>query len=128
MSAWRRQALQLLPEYRETIEEADNPMAMWIDLHLAFDDAMAQKKSELASRVLRYAAWCISTDSGPLPNDISTAVACAFYEHLPEEREYWPHFPKWFGRSQFEQLLPIFGYHLSPGELEELKQFYASKA
>ena len=48
--------------------------------------------------------------------------------HLPEEREYWPHFPKWFTRAQFELLLPIFSYHLSQGELQELQRFYASKA
>jgi hypothetical protein len=32
MSAWRREALQRLPECRQVIEPADNPMALWIEL------------------------------------------------------------------------------------------------
>ena len=128
MSAWRRQALTLLPEYREIIEGADSPMAMWIDLHFEFGRAMANPESELVNRFLRYAAWCISPAAGQLPSDTSTAVACAFYEHLPQERSYWSYFPKWFSPPEFESLLPVFSYHVSAQQLEELKKSFANAA
>ncbi|MDD5707844.1 MAG: hypothetical protein PHR35_18145 [Kiritimatiellae bacterium] len=128
MSAWRRQALSLLPEYRAIIQAADNPMALWIELHLEFDRAMAHPESELVARFIRFAAWCISPAAGPLPNDTSTAVACAFYEHLPEKQSYWPYFRKWFSRSEFEGLLPVFSYHTSPQQLESLKKSFANAA
>lgn len=128
MSAWRRQALSHLPECKSVIESADGPMALWIELRLEFDRAMRESNLALANRLLQFAAWCISEESGKLPNDTSTAVACAFYEHLPETREYWPHFSKWFSRPQFEMLLPIFGYHLSKDDLGDLKKSYAAKA
>jgi hypothetical protein len=128
MSTWRRQALSFLPEFRETIESSENPMALWIELRYSFREAMASEQSELVGRFMRFAAWCISEQSGKLPNDTSTAAALAFYEHLPVNRAYWPHFKKWFASSEFEALLPIFSYHMKPQELSELKQSYASRA
>jgi hypothetical protein len=48
--------------------------------------------------------WACAT--GQLPNDTSTAAAVAFYEHLPQKREYWQYFPKWFSRQEVERLMP----------------------
>lgn len=45
MSAWRREALILLPEYREMIEGASSPMALWVDLRPEFDRTMAHLES-----------------------------------------------------------------------------------
>jgi hypothetical protein len=128
MSAWRHQALSLLPEHRRLIESAPNPMAMWIDLHLQFEDAVDAGNLNAAERFIRLAEWCISEQSGALPNDTSTAAALAFYEHLPERRSCWKYFPLWFSRAQFESLMPLFGYHLSSTELDELKRSYLSAA
>jgi hypothetical protein len=128
MSAWRRTSLEVLPEFRALIEGAENPMDMWIELHLRFDDAMANGESEQIARFLRLAAWCVSEQSGSLPNDTSTAAAVAFYEHLPQKREYWRYFPQWFTRRQFEELLPVFSYHLSASDLADLKRSYVSAA
>ena len=36
MSAWRRKAIELLPELRLVIEKADSPTALWIDLTFHF--------------------------------------------------------------------------------------------
>ena len=99
-------------------------MALWIELHLEFERAFRRNDTLLLNRILRYAAWCISEQSGPLPNDTSTAVTCAFYEHLPTYKDFWPHFRKWLSPSEFATLMPIFAYHTSPGELEQLKAAY----
>jgi hypothetical protein len=124
MSAWRREALKLLPEHRSTINEASGPMALWIELLLNFEDAVKNDDTSRVERILRFAAWCTSEHSGSLPNDISTAVHCAFYEHLPQHREFWPQMRKWFGPHEFAALLPTFGYHVSEKELAELKKQY----
>jgi hypothetical protein len=127
MSAWRRQAITFLPEHKQLAETTDNPMALWIELRHEFDAAMDRKDWKLAGRFLQYAAWCCSPQSGPLPNDTSTAAALAFYEHLPQRRDYWPHFPKWFSKPEFEDLIPVFAYHLEADQLEELKRSYRTK-
>lgn len=128
MSAWRREGLALVPEFRAIVESAESPMAMWIELHLQFGKAMDVGDLSRVERLLRFADWCVSELSGSLPNDTSTAAALAFYEHLPQKREYWQHFPKWFPRAKFHDLLPIFSYHLSEKDVAELKSAYASAA
>ena len=125
MSAWRRQAIQVLPEFESRIASTDNPMALWIDLAGEFDRAFRAGNDQLLARLLRFAGWCVSDNSGPLPNDTSTAAACAFYEHLPANRDYWPHFRKWFFPHEFARLLPIFKYHLSADEVAQLEKVYA---
>ena len=125
MSAWRRQGLALLPEFRSIVESAESPMAMWIELHLQFDKAMDIGDLSCVDRLLRFAAWCVSELSGALPNDTSTAAAVAFYEHLPQRREYWQYFAKWFPGSKFDDLLPVFSYHLSKEDVVDLRRVYA---
>lgn len=126
MSAWRRKAIEELPELSELIETAGSPMALWIDLHLKFEDAAGTDDS-LVRRILRYAAWSISDRSGKLPNESSTAAACAFYEHLPERREHWPLFRQWFSPAEFSRLEPVFHYHLSADELAALRSEFGKK-
>jgi hypothetical protein len=101
-------------------------MSLWIELHLEFENAMKTNNQGLVRRILEFAAWCISEASGRLPNDTSTAVACAFYEHLPVRREYWPLFRTWFSHKEFAVLTPVFAYHLSAADLASLKHFYTT--
>ena len=126
MSAWRREALSNLPEYRKLIEASDTQMVLWIELHLCFEDAVRSDDSDLVRRILRYANWCISGESGELPNDTSTAAIVAFYEHLPLNRSYWQYFASWLSRDTFDLLLPAFRYHLSEVEIDDLKKVYDS--
>ena len=128
MSAWRRKALDLLPEHRELVETAESPMSLWIELRFLFEQAVDRGEWGRVSRFLQLAAWCVSEESGSLPNDTSTAAAVAFYEHLPEKRTHWQYFPRWFSRREFEDLLSVFAYHLDQDELKELKQTYAAHA
>lgn len=124
MSAWRRQALAVLPQFRSLIDRATGPMALWIELELSFNRAVSGGDRDVVQRILSFARWCSSEGSGPLPNDTSTAVSCAFYEHLLTRREYWPHMRSWFPPEVFRELLPTFGYHLSAVDVAELKKLY----
>jgi len=126
MSEWRHQALERLPEYRGAIEGADSPMALWIKLWLAFDQAVESSHTQTAERILAYARWCISEASGKLPNDTSTAAIVAFYEHIPTRRSNWKHLPKWLSPQEFKDLLPVFSYFLSAEEVLELQETYES--
>lgn len=63
MSAWKRIAFEKLPGYRYLIEEAENPMALWIELHLKFEDVYKAKPldDDLIRRFYEYAHWCIQS-------------------------------------------------------------------
>lgn len=121
MSAWRREALKLMPDCQTLIQRADSPMALWIDLHLKFEDAFRDASSAELNAILKYAEWCISQESGALPNDSSTAAVCAFYEHLPARKEFWPHMGNWLGMARLNELRNAFRYHLSEKEAKEFE-------
>jgi len=112
MSVWRREALEQLPECRRVIEAADNPMALWIELRGACDDAYAKQDEDLIRRFYAFARTCWQSPSA----DVRTAVACAFYEHLPTTPVLRRDMPRRFGRAAFNELRQVFCYHLSPDE------------
>jgi hypothetical protein len=118
MSAWRREALQKLPECRQIIEAAENPMALWIELRGACDDAYQKNAEDLIRRFYDYARWCWQSRI----SDVVNAVACAFYEHLPLEPVTRRDMPRRFGRAAFRELREVFCYHMSPDEAAAFEQ------
>jgi hypothetical protein len=124
MSTWRKEALRAVPQLHRLVESADSPMALWIELYLRFQDAVSAGDKQLERRILGYASWCRSDRSGPLPNDTSTAVICAFYENLARHKEFWPRFPEWFFHEEFAALVPAFSYLLKPAEVQDLQESY----
>jgi hypothetical protein len=122
MSAWRRQALEQLPECRRIIESVDNPMALWIELRGACDDAYQKQTEDLIRRFYDFARWCWQSPSA----DVRTAVACAFYEHLPTTSVLRRDMPRRFGRAAFHELREVFCYHLSPDEAAAFEQEFLS--
>ena len=125
MSTWRREALKRIPECRSVVEEADSPMALWLDLSSEFDGAVESGNNDLVRRILMYGAWCLSERSGRLPNDTSSAAWVGFFEDLPTKREYWPSFREWFYPYESEALLPAFQFLLSDEDFKELRNTYA---
>ena len=114
MSAWRREALEKLPECRRVIEAAENPMALWIELHCECMDAYGKQNQDLIRRFYEFAWLCWRSPSA----DVCTAVACAFYEHLPVEPVSRRDMPRRLGRAAFNELREVFRYHLDPAEVE----------
>lgn len=125
MSSWRRKAIEAAPELKKELETVANPMQAWIELHSFFENLNFDEDPKAVSRIMDYARWCISEKAGKLPSDTSTAVWCAFYEHLPQKRENWGYFKTWFTRDEFESLKGAFSYFLQDHELEDLsREFY----
>ena len=112
MSAWKRQALEYLPECRQVVENSSNPMALWIDLLYECEAACENLNEDLIRRFYAFAEVCWKSSDA----DLRTAVACAFYEHLPESPGLRRDMPQRFGIAAFNELRGIFFYHLSPEE------------
>ena len=119
MSAWKRIALETLPEYRQLIDEAENPMALWIELHSKLQDVyQAEIRDDgLIRRFFEYARWCLkSPGDGQYLSDAGTAAAHAFYEHLPTHEAIRRDLPRWITREEFIGLRDSFRYLLSNDE------------
>jgi hypothetical protein len=129
MSAWRRKAIELLPQHRPLIERAESPMSLWIDLRLRFLDHVASGEQAAERAVLGYASWCTAEGAGSGPSDTLTAALVAFYEDLASEKTLWPRFRDWFRPNEFEALVHHFQYHLSDQEFQQLREeFYGRRS
>ena len=132
MSAWRRNALDRLPEYRKLIVAAESPMTLWIELHSAFEEVycMASPDDSVIRRFYDFARWCReSPGHGGYLSDAGTAAVCAFYEHLPVEIAIRRDLHRWISREEFTSLSAAFRYHLSAAEFTAFEsEFIAAKS
>ena len=126
MSAWRKVALEKLPEFRKIIDAAETPGMLWIDLLLKFEDAYEEPVDQaLVRRVYQYASWCLA---GSKNQDIQTAAALHFYEHLPTNEKIRRDMANHLTREEFFGLTEIFKYHLAEGEYEELEKEFLKQS
>lgn len=118
MSAWRRQALERLPECRHIAENAANPMALWIELSWACQNVYRNGNDDLIRRFFDFARECWNSPNA----ELRTAVAVAFYEHLPSHAEIRQDLPRRVSRAEFTELRETFRYHLSPAEADAFER------
>jgi len=76
MDSWHREALRLLPEHQEQIEQAETAFELWSDLWFGFKDAYQQepKDEALISSIYAFAFWCWH-GSNYAGNDIELTTA-----------------------------------------------------
>lgn len=110
--------MQRLPECRQVIEAAESPMALWIELLGACEEACKKQEDDLVRRFYDFARWCWQSPNG----DTRTAVTCAFYEHLPTTPVLRRDMPRHLGRAAFGELREVLRYHLSPEEAAGFEQ------
>jgi hypothetical protein len=127
MTAWRRVALDFLPELRDRIEHADSPMRLWGDILLRFEDAFRAGNGDLTSRFFRYAEWSLATAQRE-PTDASTAAWCAFYEHLPRVSGLAGELHRFLPRHQFLRVQRAFRHHLTEAEFARFCDAYLANA
>ena len=129
MSAWKRVALEKLPEFRLHIETADSPMALWIELHMEFEAIYREASPDrnLVRRFYEYARWSlVAPGKGGYQSEVSQAVACAFYEHLPQHGGIRRDLPNWLTREGCEELREVFRYHLTEPEFSDFESEFFS--
>ena len=127
VETWRTKAVELLPEMEEDTNPSDNPMALWIEIRMAFDQAYQEPRNEdLIRRIYGYADWCSehgerSENAG---EDPLTCVAVCLYEHIPTREASRLDMPRWFSREDIVLMKELFSYHLNPDEYERLLELF----
>lgn len=123
--------MEKLPEYRSVIEATDNPMTLWIELEMKFEDVYRATPldDEIIRRFYDYARWCMeSPGEGGYLSDAGTAAACAFYEHLPQQAAIRRDLPRWITRQEFGDLREVFRHHLSPRDFADFEAEFLGTA
>lgn len=120
MSLWRRKASELLPEFQGVIasRNVDSPMMLWIELDGEFGRLCeeAQPPIALLARFWQYADWCLNHGA----DDVATAAAVGFTEHLMDSAERTAILPKIMPRSDFLAIRGLLEYHNPAEDVAEL--------
>lgn len=89
MSAWRAKALELFPERRAALLQAEDYDAVWRELHREFRAALAAGRNEFATAFFKYAAWTLhpSPQTRTMPA-VSHAAAEVFYEFADDLHQW----------------------------------------
>lgn len=127
MSAWRRKALELLPELRLRIESSNSPGELWDGLHSIFEESIKSNNEKMTSSIIKYLTWCTSEEAGDVSNETHQAVYCGFLEDITQNRKHFPLFKNWFNTVQFEEYKGSFQYTLSEKEFEMLENDFYEK-
>ncbi len=99
-------------------------MALWIELSLACEDACRAQQEDLLRRFYAFAQWCWKSPS----DDVRTAVACAFYEHIPTKPVLRRDLPRRLSRAAFMELREVFRYHLTQEEAATFEREFLAAA
>ncbi|MGN6367763.1 MAG: hypothetical protein ACTHN5_05840 [Phycisphaerae bacterium] len=116
----------MLSELSEAITEADTPYLLWLELRLAFEYAYEAPRNEsLIKRIYEYARWCETQPRGKTAeDDLLTATAVCFIEHIPEHPQARMDMPRWFTLDQIVGMESLFRYRISAEDFSELKQMF----
>ncbi len=118
MSAWRRIAIEKLPELQKEISMAGGAFGVWIQLHLELENIYGRETVDdsLIARIYEYASWCLCQ---PHDDNLRSAVVVCFYEHLPLAHKVRQDVARWLSEEEFTTLRFAFCYHLSASEVED---------
>jgi hypothetical protein len=124
-AVWQKVGIEKIPRCRQNFEQAGNVMHLWIDLWFPFNEAHTTPvDEELIGQIYDYASWCWTQSRS---YHTQTAVACAFYEHLPLEPMVREQIAKWISVDLFEGLKEVFRYHLGDQLGEFVREFYEQR-
>jgi hypothetical protein len=99
------------------VEQADSPMALWIELNLAAKRAYEAPTidDKFIRAVFTYARYCWASPDG----HVSTAVVVAFFENIVTSSAVRADLHRWISQAEFAGLEAPFRYHLSPEAFDE---------
>ena len=141
MSAWRREALRHLPQYKHQIENSDTLSCLWSELVFEFQDAYQTEPWDEAviAGVYAFALWCWhgpehqarhGTEYRGNTVEATTQAFAHFFEWLPTDAVRRRDMPRWLCLKEFEVLQAgPFTYFLGADEHAQMVQeFRRAKA
>lgn len=99
-------------------------MMLWIELQVEFGRLCEKPEPpiDLLSRIWNYCDWCLIHGG----DEVRTAAALAFCEHLIDTEAQRTVLPNIMKRSDFLAIRNFLEYHNSPGEVDSyLEEFWS---
>ncbi len=124
MAAWRKRAIELLPEFRKDLALEDySPYQLFSDLLPRIEQAHVDGDEELLRRGYGFAAWCASQDA----KDLWKAAGVAFYEHVFDRWNQRRLVVPWLSPQIIADSWGLWEMRLNPAQLAELRHLFANR-
>lgn len=128
MENWQAKAIQLLPEFRDLIEQKPSPVSLWIELFFRLQEAYDEINDERIGRIYDYAAWCLKQpNTGNAETDVSSAAAVGLVETIPLDQRISDDLYRWMSAETFNGCESLFRYHLSDTEFQKFTDDFHRK-
>jgi hypothetical protein len=127
MSQWRRVAIEMMPQLKQDIEQAQTPEDLWDLLAQYTDIAYAEPKDEeLLTKIFGYAHWCLQT---PIDEPLFYAVTRDFYGLIVRDKVRRKDMPFRITKADFQTLRDEHWVWLLDDEVLERveKEFWEAK-
>ena len=124
MAAWRRKALELFPELKQDLTNAEYTIyLLYFDLLPMVREAHEVNNRELVQKIYGFAEWCFDQKA----KDLWNAAGVAFYEHLFDFRDDWQKVVPWLSPKVIRGCWPLWEVRLDQNEIDELRALFANR-
>lgn len=121
MSAWRKKAIECLPDQKREFEDPETSVYGVFSVMLsAVQEAHTENNVVKLKNIYDYAEWCF----GQKEKDLWNAAGVSFYEHLGDREETLKGFPQWVKPGIYVEIRGLLELWLKPPEMQELDKIY----
>jgi hypothetical protein len=125
MSAWRKKAIECLPESRKDFEDPDT------SIYLVFSELLSaaihfHKTNDIdrLQKIYDFAQWCIQQKD----KDLWNAAGVSFYEHLGDQAETRKEMRRWVKPEIYAVIRGLLEVRLSTEEMKQIDNNYLGAA
>lgn len=127
MSLWRRTAIEMLPEHRRQIADADSCNYLLLELRHYLEEISSQMSldEDFVSRAFAFASWCLHHRSW----NIQSAAVLSFYEDLADSVVLRKDLARWMSENDFLSFESAWHYVLKSDEAVDTfqREFFERK-
>jgi hypothetical protein len=117
MAAWRRRAIEAVPEFRREISDPrESIYTVWFELLAYTRQAHERDDRAVLARIYAFADWCLFRSSPAVRN----AVAVSFYEHLLDAPEARRLVLPWLSDRVIAEVMPLWEARLPAADLMDV--------
>src|ERR1700737_324860 len=124
MSAWRKKAIECLPELRKDFEDPEESIYLVLSAMLsAAIDFHMENNIDRLQKFYDFAEWCFRQKS----KDLWNAAGVAFYEHLGDHIETRQDIRRWVKPDIYAEIRGLLELRLTDKELQQIDSNYQGR-
>jgi len=121
LSAWRKKAIECLPELRKDFEDPEESIYLVFSAMLsAAIDFHKENNIDRLQKIYDFAEWCLRQKS----KDLWNAAGVSFYEHLGDRAETRQDIRRWVKPDIYTEIRGLLEARLNDKEMQQIDSHY----